>query len=357
MKTDLLSFTTSDLAEILLHDYTITESLPRPDLSLSQRAYFTAQRILRAVWDGSLNEVSKTSTKLKYEIRAWLSSHFDWDSFELRTEQLSQDGTRKFLWTLHDGHSIESVLIPGTGKKSQNTLCISSQVGCAMGCTFCLTATQGLIRNLNPCEIVGQIYSVSRNYSVHKIVFMGMGEPLHNLRNIIKSIQILTEPSGFGISPRRITVSTSGLIPAMEALMTTTQVRLAVSLNASCDDQRSQLMPVNNKWSINELMDACVRITQARPRSQRVLVEYVLIAGVNDSKTDADRLGDLLSSWPCKLNLIPLNSHSGTLFKCPSVERQRTFQETLLSKGIAVTLRKSRGSDISAACGQLRSKH
>lgn len=356
MKSNLLNLTTQDLAQTLIDHSDLHEFFPRPDLDLEKRAEFAAMKFLRETWTRDEKTVLLKRNSTKTKIYNWILDNFSSRCFELATEQSSNDGTRKFLWTLRDGNSIESVLIPGSGKTNQNTLCISSQVGCAMGCTFCLTATQGLIRNLEPYEIVEQVYAVSRNYDIHKIVFMGMGEPLHNLSNLLKSIEILTDQSGFSISSKKITVSTSGLIPAMEELMVKTKVRLAVSLNASKNSQRSLIMPVNKKWSILDLIDALKRVAKLRPKSERILVEYVLIGGVNDSVDDAQRLVALLKGLPIKINLIPINSHDSTSFKRPNVDRQEKFKRHLLSSGIAVTLRRSRGVDILAACGQLKSK-
>ena len=356
VKSNLLNFTSYDLALDLIENSSLHELLPRPDLSLEDRTKFTAMKFLRGVW--ARNEVSyrlRRDSK-KFKVYSWMLENYSMGGLELATEQTSYDGTRKFLWTLQDGNSIESVLIPGSGKTSQNTLCISSQVGCTMGCTFCLTATQGLIRNLEPYEIVEQVYAVSRNHDVHKIVFMGMGEPLHNLSNLLKSIEILTDQSGFSISSKKITVSTSGLVPAMEELMAKTKVKLAVSLNASTNSQRSKIMPVNKKWSIHELIKALKRVVKLRPKSERILIEYVLIAGINDHLDDAKRLVSLVEGLPIKINLIPINSHDSTSFNSPNVEQQEKFKRRLLSNGIAVTLRRSRGLDISAACGQLKSK-
>ena len=356
VKIDLLDITGNELAARLRAETTLMDDFPRPDLALEKRSNYLSSRIMKNLWEGRSFKHLSTKLGKRASITNWIHETICINSLHLHSEQVSDDSTRKFLWKLKDGETVESVLIPGSGRQTQNTLCISSQVGCAMGCTFCLTATQGLKRHLTSSEIVGQVHAVSRNYKINKIVFMGMGEPLHNLQNIIRSIQVFTDSTGFGISSRNITVSTSGLVPAMEELMSATSVRLAVSLNASTDKQRDSLMPVNLRWPIRELMVACKQIIRKSTRSQRILFEYVLLSGINDSLEDADRLVNLLKSIPCKINLIPMNSHDRSSFKKPPETKQIAFKKRLLSNGIAVTLRRERGSDILAACGQLKSK-
>ena len=355
-KIDLLGITSVELAKKLSAETTLFCDFPRPDLSMQERSKFLSNRIVKNLWEGSYYNHLDRNLGKRISIVNWINRATCVNALRLYLEQVSKDATRKFLWKLEDGETIESVLIPGSGKRIENTLCISSQVGCAMGCAFCLTAKQGLRRNLLSSETVGQVYAVSRLHSVNKIVFMGMGEPLHNLQNIQKSIQIFTDSAGFGLSARNITVSTSGLVPAMEKLMTDTNVRLAVSLNASNDKQRDLLMPVNRRWPIRELLSSCKRIIQRSTKSQRILFEYVLLSGVNDSLEDADRIGNLLKSIPCKLNLIPMNPHSGSDLRKPTEAKQIAFKKRLLSNGVAVTVRRERGSDILAACGQLKSK-
>ena len=356
MKIDLINTTCSELALILQAESNLHADFPRPDLDLQKRSFYLSNRIMNNLWSSDENRNLYYSFSKRPNLVSWIRANTYVTTLQLYSECLSDDSTRKFLWQLQDGETVESVLIPGSGKQSQNTLCISSQVGCAMACTFCLTGTQGLTRHLTSSEIIGQVYTVSRNYPVHKIVFMGMGEPLHNLQNIKRSIRMFTDSEGCGLSHRNITVSTSGLVPAMEELMAKTNIRLAVSLNASTDQQRNLLMPVNRKWPIEELLKACTRILEKGSKSQRILFEYVLLSGINDSLEDANRLVSLLRSIPCKVNLIPMNSHNGSSFKKPSEAKQIAFKKRLLSNNIAVTLRRQRGSDILAACGQLKSK-
>ena len=265
--------------------------------------------------------------------------------------EASLDGTRKYLFRLSDGAAVESVLIPDEGR---NTLCISSQVGCAMGCAFCLTGSFGLSRNLTTAEIVNQVCAVKRDQPVRNIVFMGMGEPLANLSAVIAAVKILTDPDGFQFSTRKVTVSTCGLVPEMAELGQRATVNLAVSLNATTDEVRSLIMPVNRRYPLTELLAAC----QAFPLPSRrwITMEYVLIRDLNDSLLDAKRLVRLISNIPSKVNLIPFNEHEGCAFQSPSQDSIDRFHKYLLEKNVTVITRSSRGSDISAACGQLKGR-
>ncbi len=268
--------------------------------------------------------------------------------------ETSEDGSKKFLFFLMDGNSVESVLIPDG---SRLTLCISTQVGCPLNCQFCLTGKMGFIRNLTPSEMLNQILSVQREVvsqrRITNIVLMGMGEPLANYDNTIKAIEIMQYDTGLDLSGRRVTLSTAGLIPEMERLMTTgLRFQLAVSLNAADNDTRSSLMPINKSHSLKQVLEICRRFP-LRPR-ERVTFEYVLIDGVNDSTHDALRLVRLIKDIPCKVNLIPLNESPELEFRRPSDERIHEFQRILLERHITCIIRKSRGGDISAACGQLR---
>jgi len=271
-------------------------------------------------------------------------------SLELVQEQVSIDGTKKYLFKLSDGNQIESVLIPD---KSRNTLCISSQVGCALGCTFCMTGTVGKIRNLKPSEILDQ-YMLVNQYNencITNIVFMGMGEPLDNLENLVKVINVLTDPNYLALSPKRITVSTSGLVPQINKLGEQVSVNLAVSLNAPRDELRDEIMPINKRYPISELLKASVNFPV--PNRKYLMFEYVLLKGVNDSDSDAHTLGRLLRGIKCKINVIPFNEASPLPYKSPDWERVLNFQDILISYRINVRIRKSRGSDILGACGQL----
>jgi 23S rRNA (adenine2503-C2)-methyltransferase len=275
----------------------------------------------------------------------------------LRTEQ-SRDGTSKYLFALPDGHTIESVLIPD---EDRCTLCISSQVGCQQACRFCLTGRGGFIRNLLAHEIAGQVLAVSRlmdrggKRCITNIVLMGMGEPLANYGEVLKALEIITGSKGLAFSPRRITLSTDGLVPEIAKLgKSGIKVNLAVSLNATTDELRSGIMPVNRRYPLSELLAACRRYP-LDPR-RRITFEYVLLQGVNDSTADAQRLAKLLRGIKCKVNLIPFNPFPGSEFKRPDDDTVRRFQKVLLEHNYTAPVRESRGRDISAACGQLREK-
>jgi 23S rRNA (adenine2503-C2)-methyltransferase len=266
--------------------------------------------------------------------------------------QKSQDGTQKALLRLEDGLHIESVLIPG---KSHWTICISTQAGCAMDCAFCLTARQGFKRNLTPGEIAGQLltlkFETPEGANINNIVMMGMGEPLANYASTLKAIQILTCDFGLGMSNRRITVSTCGLAPQIVQLGKDICINLAVSLNAHDDDTRSRLMPVNRKYPLATLLEACKKYPM--PGRRLLTFEYILIDGINSSRADAEKLARLLKDQRCKLNLIVFNEYPGSPFKSPSPKDVSAFQQILLDRHFTAMLRKSKGSDILAACGQL----
>lgn len=298
-------------------------------------------------------------SNLPRAMREQLAARAELGTLAVDTVQTSRDGTRKMRLVTRDGKAIESVLIPDGDKLTQ---CISSQVGCALDCQFCATAKLGLSRNLDAGEIVDQVYRglellgrVEPGRRITNLVYMGMGEPLHNYANVVRSIEILTHELGANLSQRRITVSTVGLVPGIEKLGRE-QVRpnLAVSLNASCDEVRDQVMPVNRKWNIARLLDAI----RAYPleRRRRVTFEYVLLAGVNDSMADAARLSRLLRGIPCKVNLIPWNPHPGAPYARPSPGAIEAFQNEVKRLGLPAYLRTPRGDDIDAACGQLANR-
>jgi len=291
-------------------------------------------------------------TDLAKSFRDELSQRAYVSMFAAEAVEVSSDGTRKFLFRLDDGNSIETVLIPMD--KGRNTLCISTQVGCAMQCSFCLTGTFGLERNLTAAEIVNQVCAVREQHAVDNIVLMGMGEPLHNLDNVVDALQILYASTGFDYGPRKVTLSTSGLVPEMCELGRRIKVNLAVSLNATTDQVRNELMPINRRYPINELMEACREFPLA-PR-QRITFEYILIQGVNDSQADARRLVKLLHGIKAKINLIPFNEHTGSEYKKPTDTAIRAFQTYLLDRQIVAVRRAGKGQDISAACGQLKGR-
>jgi 23S rRNA (adenine2503-C2)-methyltransferase len=272
--------------------------------------------------------------------------------------ETSKDGTKKFLFELEDGHTIESVLIPD---EDRQTLCISSQVGCQQACRFCLTGSGGFTRNLQAFEIVDQVLEVSRLVKEEEmqrltnIVLMGMGEPLANFEEVVKALRVITSDKGLGFSPRRITVSTDGLVPEIGSLgKTGLKVNLAISLNATTDEVRDKIMPVNLRYPIKQLLAACAHYP-LEPR-RRITFEYVLLKNVNDSVEDALRLAKLLRGIKSKVNLIPFNPFPGSAFERPDDATVRLFQKILLDHHLTAPVRESRGRDISAACGQLREK-
>lgn len=279
------------------------------------------------------------------------------EAFAIRTLQpstISQatDGTRKLLFRLEEGRAIESVLIPDAPRL---TLCISSQAGCGMGCGFCATARLGFQRQLSSAEIVAQVLAARREIHpderISNLVFMGMGEPLHNYGALVESLEILTADWGLAFSFRRITVSTVGLVPQLERLVRETAVQIAVSLSATTDACRDRLMPVNRRYPLEQLFAACRRLPIRQRR--RITFEYVMLSGVNDSAADAARLVRLLHGIRAKVNLIPFNAFPGSGFESSPGERIAAFQQALLARGVHASVRASRGQDIQAACGQL----
>lgn len=301
-------------------------------------------------------------TNLSKDVRALLEEKFYIPQPPLLNMQISQeDNAHKYLYRCTDLRTIETVLMP---IKDRLTQCVSSQVGCAMACAFCNTGDMGLMRNLKTHEIVDQVLEVARNYPndivqkfgdrITNIVYMGMGEPLHNLENVLDSIDILTHPHGFNISHRKITVSTSGLVPQMLELGKRSKVNLAVSLNATTDELRSEIMPVNKRYNLKALLDGC-RQYELGP-GRRITFEYVMLKGLNDTRQDAQRILQLLKGIPHKVNLIPYNPHPASPFLRPDLPSVMAFQKYLLDRDITCTIRISKGPDILAACGQLRSK-
>jgi len=303
-------------------------------------------------WEGGGPALGKAA-------RAWMQDAGDPVLPRIVESHPSGDGSTKVVLELADGERIEAVHMPREVRSPRVTLCISSQVGCAMGCTFCATGAMGIRRNLSSGEIVGQVIALIRalgpgqSHSV-TLVFMGMGEPLHNLDNVHRAIRILNHPAGLNISTRRITVSTSGLVPAIERLAAMRpRPWLALSLNATTDEARSRVMPVNRVWNLARLREALGRWTLAP--GEKLLVEYVLMAGENDTPEDADRLADWLGELARghNINLIRMNEHPSSSFREPAEARLQAFLERLKARGCFVTVRKSRGRDVQGACGQL----
>jgi len=288
-------------------------------------------------------------------LRAYLAEHTYILEPACTASQQAADGTRKLLLKMPDEKEVETVLIPGPGRLTQ---CISSQVGCAVGCTFCLTATAGLTRNLSVAEMVAEIMAGQRisGQQVRNIVLMGMGEPLHNYDAVAQFVRIATDPKGMAFSPNRITLSTSGLVPAIYRMIDDAlPCNLAVSLNASTDAVRNRIMPINRKYPISELMQA-IRDYIAARGNKRVLIEYVLLAGINDSTDDAMRLCELLTGLDCTINLLPFNAFSESDFQRPDDAAVTAFRSVLVDAGKVAVVRESKGRDISAACGQLKTE-
>jgi 23S rRNA (adenine2503-C2)-methyltransferase len=330
--------------------------LERPELeaALAARgqARFRAQQIFQWIYRKEITDPG-AMTDLSRDLRALLASDFTLTTPALVARERSTDGTEKFLLRLADGRQIESVFIPDTPAM---TFCISTQVGCAMACAFCLTGRMGLTRNLTAGEIVGQVrvlvQALGMRGTTFNIVLMGMGEPLHNYDETMKALRILADEHGFALNPRRVTLSTVGLLPALERLAREPIMpNLAISLHAPTDAQRGQLVPVNKAYGVHDIIDACKRFP-LRKRS-RITFEYVLLAGVNDSADDARRLARLLAGVKSKVNLIPLNAAAGIPFDRPSDEQVDLFARILAEHRLVVSVRKSRGRDIRAACGQL----
>jgi 23S rRNA (adenine2503-C2)-methyltransferase len=297
-------------------------------------------------------------TDLSKALRERLKAEARLVTVEKDLEQRSVDGTIKYRFKTHDGKLIESVYMPSADRK---TLCVSTQVGCAMGCKFCATATLGLQRNLTPSEIVAQVHAVNREVRANEkleklrpltnLVFMGMGEPLHNFENLKVALGLLQSEDGHQFSARHITVSTVGLVPMIERFAAETDVKLAISLNASNDETRDRIMPVNKKWKIADLMNAVRAFPMKYGR--RVTFEYVLMSGVNDSDVNAGELAELLRGLPVKVNLIQYNENPGLGFNTTQDTRAVTFQKLLEQAEVPAFIRANRGRDIAAACGQL----
>lgn len=315
---------------------------------------FRGRQLFRWLWrPGFVN--MEQATDLSLNTRQLFAERGRIYSLELHKRQTSRDGTEKFGFRLWDGSAIEAVLIP---EEDHHTLCLSTQVGCAMGCAFCHTARMGFKRNLFPSEIAGQVLAVQAlvesNRWPRNLVFMGMGEPLANLKHLLTSLNILFDDLGLNFSSRRITVSTCGLVPEMLEFGSKTTTGLAISLHATTDDVRDRLMPVNRRYSLETLLSACK--AYSLPKRRRITFEYLLLADVNDSLEDARRLVRLLSNIPSKINLIPFNASEGIPFNAPALKRVLEFQAILVNAGFTAIIRKSKGQDIAAACGQLYAK-
>jgi 23S rRNA (adenine2503-C2)-methyltransferase len=325
----------------------------RQVLPAGQPAY-RADQVYRAIYQQKVSDLVQISS-LPAKIRTELASSAELGLPVADHVYQSTDGTRRYLLRLADGRTVETVLMP---EEDRDTVCISSQVGCPVDCKFCMTALMGLERSLTAGEIVGQVLFVARGNNLlvdskrFNIVMMGMGEPLLNLANVLKATRILVDPNGVGMSERRITVSTAGIIPKIEELgKAEIRPKLAISLNASTEESRQALMPITRKWHLTDLMEAC-RAYPLRPW-EKLTFEYVLLRDVNDTDADARRVVRLLANLNCKVNLIALNPGPGIPFETPLSERVASFQE-IVRRSVPCFIRKPRGLDIYAACGQLK---
>ncbi|KAL6614852.1 hypothetical protein ACP70R_037122 [Stipagrostis hirtigluma subsp. patula] len=292
---------------------------------------------------------------LNKDFRKMVTEHAYLKALTVKDIITASDGTRKILFSLEDGPVIETVIIPCA--RGRTTVCVSSQVGCAMNCQFCFTGRMGLRKHLSTAEIVEQVVFARRLFSnefgsITNVVFMGMGEPLHNVDNVIKASAIMVDDQGLHFSPRKVTVSTSGLVPQLKRFLRESNCDLAVSLNATTDEVRNWIMPINRKYNLNVLLGTLREELSSR-KKYKVLFEYVMLSGVNDSMDDAKRLIELVRGIPCKINLISFNPHSGSQFKPTPDEKIIEFRNVLIQAGLFVFVRLSRGDDQMAACGQL----
>ncbi len=320
---------------------------------------FRAHQVMKWIYHQRVADFAKM-TDLGKSLRAKLEESAEVRPPRVLVEQRSTDGTCKWMLGLDGGNAVETVYIP---EPTRGTLCVSSQVGCGLNCRFCSTATQGFNRNLSTAEIIGQVWNAAhalgnvthQNRRITNVVMMGMGEPLLNFDNVVRAMSLMRDDLGFGLANKRVTLSTAGLVPMIDRLSEESDVSLAVSLHAPTDELRDRLVPLNKKYPIAELLDACNRYVAKRPRCT-VTFEYTLMKGVNDQPEQAKRLVKLLRRVPSKLNLIPFNPFPGTEFERSDEPTIRAFQKLVLDAGVMTTVRRTRGDDIDAACGQLVGK-
>ncbi len=326
-------------------------------VSLGEKA-FRADQLMKWIYHFCIDDFDKM-TNINKELREKLKQKAVIEAPVVVTRQDSADGTIKFVMGLKGGQEVETVWIP---ERDRRTLCVSSQVGCALDCSFCSTAQQGFNRNLSVSEIIGQVWRVSQiigSYGdtgekpVTNVVMMGMGEPLLNLNNLVPALELMMEDFGFGLSKRRVTVSTSGVVPALDLLKEKIDVALAISLHAPNNQLRDELVPVNKKYPMEEFLAASKRYVDGSRANDKVTVEYVMLEGINDSMEQAHELAKALKDTPSKINLIPFNPYPGSPYKRSSNSRIDRFNKVLQEYGFTVIVRKTRGDDIDAACGQL----
>ena len=324
-------------------------------VALGEKPY-RAKQLLRWIHHTGAEDF-EAMTDVSKALRVQLAQSATIVAPNVRRDTTASDGTRKWLLDVGTSNAIETVFIP---ERSRGTLCISSQAGCALECTFCSTGRQGFNRNLTVAEIIGQLWlanrtlgrGVSEERPITNVVMMGMGEPLANLDNVVAAMQLMLDDSAYGLSRRRVTLSTSGLVPAIDRLRDACPVALAVSLHAPNDALRDELVPINRKYPIRELLAACVRYIEKAPRDF-VTFEYVMLEDMNDASAQAHELARVLADVPCKVNLIPFNPFPGSGYTRSKPESVARFRDILMSAGITTTVRRTRGDDIDAACGQL----
>ena len=322
---------------------------------------FRANQLLRWIYKDGEQSFDNMSDIAK-DFRETLNSNAHISLPEIKLDHRSNDGTRKWLLNVGESNLIEMVFIPETNR---GTLCVSSQVGCALECTFCSTGRQGFNRNLTSAEIIGQLWLAnklidkkndnSEQKAVTNVVMMGMGEPLTNYKNVVHALEMMLDDNVYGLSRRRVTLSTSGLVPAIDQLREDCPVSLAISLHASNDELRDEIVPINKKYPIKSLIESCIRYIEKAPRDF-ITFEYVMLSGVNDSIEQAKELIKITQNVPCKFNLIPFNPFPKSGYECSSRSSIQAFKKVLMDAGIVTTIRKTRGDDIDAACGQLAGK-
>ena len=344
-KVNLLDFTTEKLKDFFI------EKGEKP---------FRATQIIKWMHQYCVDDFDQM-TNVSKALRSELQKFAEIRAPEVVLDKKSEDGTHKWLLRLEDGNCIETVFIP---EKDRGTLCVSSQVGCALDCTFCSTARQGFSRNLTVAEIIGQLWAAKGSLQpdagnervISNVVMMGMGEPLLNFNHVIDAMKLMLDDNAYGLSKRRVTLSTSGVVPALDRLRDEMDVALALSLHAGNDQLRDKLVPINKKYPLKVLMDACKRYMKGKAARERITIEYVMLDGVNDTDQHARELIYTLKGVPSKVNLIPFNPFPDTRYKRSSAKRISEFRDLLIASGLIVVTRRTRGDDIDAACGQLAGK-
>ncbi len=329
-------------------------------LSIGEKK-FRAQQMLKWIHQYGESDFEKM-TNMGKALRAKLAEVSEIVLPEVVYEDFSKDGTRKWVMRMPGGSAVETVYIP---EKDRGTLCVSSQIGCALDCSFCSTGKQGFNRDLTVAEIIGQLYVAAMSFHepgerrerrITNVVMMGMGEPLLNFDNVVDAMNLMMDDNAYGLSKRRVTLSTSGVVPMIDKLGDVTDVSLAISLHAPNDELRNTLVPLNKKYPLSELISATNRYLGKLPDKRKATIEYTLIDGVNDEMAHAEELADLMKLVPCKINLIPFNPFPHSGYRRPSNNRVYRFRDYLISQGHVVTIRSTRGDDIDAACGQLVGK-